>query len=194
MDEFNNKPSTPNPFEKVVIFIDRTNLDYAFRNSIKATELRVDFIELARQLSAGRFLRQVRFYFSDFLTENNVPEGDRADWVKRVGFYTFLRYNGFFLHQVGLRDYDGKKTEKGLDAALIRDIATICRNGCCDTIVLVAGDADYCEIITDAQRDYAIKVEIAFFEGQTSKELISRANRFVDLARMDISRDPRKKG
>lgn len=63
---------------------------------------------------------------------------------------------------------------------LILDMETICRENRCDTVILVAGDADYCEVVTNAQEKYCTKVEVAFFPNQTSRDLQAKA-KFVNL-------------
>jgi uncharacterized LabA/DUF88 family protein len=74
-------------------------------------------------------------------------------------------------------------SEKGVDAALIRDVERLCSNGCCDKIILVSGDGDYANLIYDIQNIYGVKAEVAFFPEQTSKDLVSKASNFNDLSR-----------
>lgn len=165
--------------ERVVIMVDRSNLDQTWRR-IEHNGFRPDYVKLTNFLAGARSLRQVRVYYSD-LDPEMVQESERADWQNRQSFYSFLRHQGWLLRGVRKKIHGGVATEKGLDAALIRDMDKICRENRCDTIVLVAGDADYCEVVSDVQDNYCVKVEVAFFPQQTARDLQSRASKFINL-------------
>ena len=171
----------PNPRqnERVIIMVDRSNLDQTWRR-IETGPARPDYMKIRDFLTDGRTMKQMRVYFSD-VDADMVREEDRQDWQRRQDFYAFLRHNGCLLRGVRKKVYDGKPTEKGLDGALIRDMETITRDGRCDTVVLVAGDADYCEVVQDAQDRYCIRVEVAFFLNQTARDLQVRASKFINL-------------
>lgn len=165
--------------EQVIIMIDRSNLDQTWRR-VENSGLRPDYVKLKDVLTNGRTCRQVRIYYSD-IDSDLVTETERADWQRRQDFYMFLRHQGWILRGVKKKVYEGVSVEKGLDGALIRDMETICRDNRCDTVVLVAGDADYCDVVADVQDRYCVKVEVAFFPNQTSRDLQIRAAKFINL-------------
>jgi len=168
-----------NASDRVVIMVDRSNLDQTWRR-IETGANRPDYLKLTEVLTGSRTLKQVRIYYSDVDYEV-VPEIDRVDWQRRQDFYTFLRHQGWVLRGVKKRMYDGIPVEKGLDGCLIRDMEMICRDGRCDTIVLIAGDADYCDVVSDVQERYCVRVEVAFFPNQTARDLQVKASKFVNL-------------
>ncbi len=175
--------------EKVVIMIDRTNLDQSWRRA-DTFGGRPDYLKIKSYLQGNRTCRQVRVYYSDY-DQTMVPPEDRGEWQRRQDFYTFLRHRGWVLRSVKKRMYDGVAVEKGLDALLIMDMHTIARRNLCDTIILVAGDADYCDVISSIQREYCMCAEVSFFHSQTARDLQNRASRFVNLepAMADLSRE-----
>lgn len=166
--------------ERVIVMIDRSNLDQTWRRVEANPANRPDYLKLMDLVIGGRTCRQVRIYFSD-IDPDLVQEADRAAWQSRQDFYTFLRHQGWILRGVRKKVYDGVSVEKGLDGALIRDMETVCRDGRCDTVVLIAGDADYCDVVSDVRDRYCMKVEVAFFPNQTARELQVAASRFVNL-------------
>lgn len=165
--------------ERVVIMVDRSNLDQTWRR-VETGGLKPDYMKIREFLADQRSLKQMRVYFSD-IDADMVKEEDRAEWQRRQDFYAFLRHNGCLLRGVSKKVYDGMPVEKGLDGALIRDMETICRDNRCDTVVLVAGDADYCDVVGDVQDRYCVRVEVAFFPNQTARALQARAARFINL-------------
>lgn len=176
--------------ERVIIMVDRSNLDQTWRR-IENGGLRPDYVKLKDFLGDGRAIKQMRLYYSD-IDADMVADADRVDWQRRQDFYSFLRHQGWILRGVRKKIHDGIPTEKGLDGALIRDMEIICRDNRCDTIALVAGDADYCDVVTDVQERYCMKVEVAFFPNQTARDLRAKAAKFIDLecAKDRITRRP----
>lgn len=165
--------------ERVVVMIDRSNLEQTWRR-VETSGNQPDYIKLQETVGAGRAIKQVRIYYSEIDSEM-VTDAERPDWSRRQNFYTFLRHQGWVLRGVKKKMYDGVPVEKGLDGCLIRDMEIICRDNRCDTIVLVAGDADYCDVVGDVQERYCVKVEVAFFPNQTARDLSARATKFVNL-------------
>lgn len=176
--------------ERVVIMVDRNNLGQIWHKT-EISNNRPDFMKLKEILTRGRFCRQARCYYSDF-PGHLLSDADRFEWQKRQDFYYFLKSNGWFIRNVPKVMQDGIFVEKGLDGILTRDMDNICRNGYCDTVVLVSGNAGYCDVVGDVQDRYCVKVEVAFFGGQTSRELREKATSFIDLncERSNISRVP----
>lgn len=165
--------------DRVIIMIDRSNLDQTWRQ-IDCSGLRPDYMKLTSMLVGQRSQKQVRVYFSE-LDADRVTDAERVDWQRRQDFYNFLRHQGWVLRCVSKKIQNGVPTEKGLDGALIRDMDMIGRENRADVVVLVAGDADYVEVVGDLQDRYCVQVEVAFFPHQTAKTLRLRASKFVNL-------------
>lgn len=180
-----------NKQERVIIMIDRSNLDQTFRR-VDNSNKRIDYIKLVKFLYGDRFLKQVRVYYSDILDIHEVPEEEKSEWQRRQDFYAFLKHQGYFLHGVRRHLYETGRVEKGLDTALCLHMNNLCRGNFCDTLILVAGDADYRDVVYGAQENYAVKVEVAFFPQQTSRELAYSSTKFIDLLKVKESllRDP----
>ena len=167
--------------ERVVVMIDRSNLDQTWRRVFSPdVNVRPDYLKIKDFVVGTRTCKQVRVYYSDISTEQ-VLDAERPDWERRQEFYKFLRYQGWLLRGVRKKVFGGVPVEKGLDAALIRDMDFICRENRCDTIILIAGDADYCEVVAEVQDRYCVKVEVAFFPNQTARDLVSNASKFINL-------------
>lgn len=177
--------------ERVIILVDRSNLDATWHRIEPSGARKPDYLKLTEILTDGRSLTQCRVYYSD-IDADMVRDEERRAWQGRQDFYKFLRCQGWILRYVQKRVYDGVPTEKGLDAALITDMQMICREGRCDTIVLVAGDADYCETVYDVRDRFCCKVEVAFFPVCCSRDLQQSATKFVNLECIldKISREP----
>jgi uncharacterized LabA/DUF88 family protein len=176
--------------ERIVLMVDHSNFNQTWRRVETSSSSRPDYIKLQSFLADGRLLRQSRLYYSD-VDACEVAEADKADWQRRQDFYTLLRHNNWTLRYVRKRVYEGATVEKGLDGALIIDMESICRDNRCDTIVLVAGDADYCEVVQRVQENYCVKVEVAFFPNQTARDLQTKAGKFINL---DTVKDKFRRG
>lgn len=167
--------------EKVIVLIDRSNLEYSFCNCRDSSE-RLDYIRMVNYLVNRRLKKQVRLYYSEY-NQSDVSDEEMENFVKRRDFYNFLANQGFWL----LEAARPKKTddfcivEKGLDSLITKDIERIASQNRADTIILVSGDGNCTNSIIEAQDRYFTKVEVAFFRAHTSSDLIVNASRFVDL-------------
>jgi uncharacterized LabA/DUF88 family protein len=167
--------------ERVIIFVDNTNLTLSSRKIDPC--YRIDYSALTKTLTGNRFLRQCRIYYSDFV--NGSLSGEEQNRrSERETFYDWLRHQGYWLKGCNLVERDGVTKEKGLDTAITKDIQRLCQLNVCDTVILISGDADYCETVDEIRSIYAIRVEVAFFEEFTAKKLKKSASEFVDLSRM----------
>jgi len=173
--------------ERVVIFVDNTNLNLSTRKIDCTGCYRLDYSALAKTLTGNRFLKQCRIYYSDYAkgaAPNATEETRRGE---RENFYTWLHHQGFWLKSCSLVERDGITKEKGLDAAITKDIQRLCQLNVCDTIILISGDADYCETVEEVRAYYAIRAEVAFFGEYTAKKLKEAASEFIDLTRLKDS-------
>lgn len=171
-----------NKNNKVVIFVDNTNLNFTTRKIDPCGAYRLCYEKLVAFLTNGRQLRQVRIYYSDHSRTATISSEESSRRSERDSFYGWLKHSGFWLKECSLVERaDGTTKEKGLDAAIIKDMERLCSRGIADTIVLVAGDLDYMEVISDAQSVYFTPVEVAFFPEYTAKRLQYAATKFINL-------------
>lgn len=171
--------------ERVIIFIDNTNLNFTARKIDSTGQYRLCYNKLRDYLANNRLMRQCRIYYSDFGRDAVLSSEEQGRRQEREGFYGWLKWQGFWLKSCNLVDRgDGTAKEKGLDAAITKDIERLASNNACDTIVLVAGDADYRELVSDIQSHYGLRVEVAFFPEFTAKSLQYAATEFIDLSKV----------
>jgi uncharacterized LabA/DUF88 family protein len=167
--------------QKVTIFIDNTNLGLTIRKI--DPNYQICYNKLAKHLANGRQIRQCRIYYSDIDPRGNMTHEEAAKRYSRDGFYNWLRQQGFWLKELTQTSRaDGTMKEKGLDAAIIKDMERLLNSRTNDTVVLVAGDQDYREVILEAQSHHFTPVEVAFFPEFASRNLILAASKFVNLS------------
>lgn len=72
-------------------------------------------------------------------------------FAKQEAFYNKLRVvNGWDVQAIPLQWPGGQATQKGTDTALTLLIYKLAIHDLCDTMILVAADADFCEPVKDA--------------------------------------------
>ena len=174
--------------QKVTIFIDHTNLDFTIKKIDTTGCYRLCFNKLISFLANGRSIQQTRFYYSDYGNFAKLEKEEHQRRMKREDFYFWLKKQGFWLKRCDLVERaDGKTREKGLDAAIIKDITNLCQRKTTDTIILVSGDYDYAEVVLDAQNSHFTPVEVAFFAEHTSKDFIYSSSKFINLSEVKES-------
>jgi uncharacterized LabA/DUF88 family protein len=164
--------------ERVVIMLDNSNFFGSVTRICRDTsrKFRVDYGKLLTMLVEGRTVIDAFCYYSDW-------EVDEETRVRREGFQIMMEKTGFTLVTVQQRSRAIR--EKGVDAAIVRDITAIAREmPRCDTIILIAGDGDYSETVSEIRKRHGVKVEVAFFGVETAQTLKMAATRFTDLETM----------
>ena|SRR5437867_4837635 len=159
--------SLPVAFEKVMVFIDGSNLYHSLRS---LGEVRIDYSKLLQTLVAGRNLIQAYYFCS-------LPPGPKQ---QQLDFLTKLRSLGFEVKSFPLRLRKGIFVEKGVDVALATEFLVQAFNKNYDVGILVSGDEDFKGIVGEAKR-FGRKVEIAALSAAASKEFQQCANKFVPL-------------
>ncbi len=171
--------------ERALIFIDNTNLNLTAKKVDCSGKYRICYNKLVQHLLAGRVMKQCRIYYSDFDSTALLSAEDQAKRHERESFYNYLKFQGFWLKSLPLVDAgDGRTKEKGLDAAITKDFERLAQRNAADTFILVSGDADYRELVSEVQSLYGIPVEVAFFAEYASRNLQYASTRFIDLGRV----------
>lgn len=168
--------------ERVIVFIDNTNLNFTIRKVDSSGKYRICYTKLVNHLVGERFLRQVRIYYSDHDKSSPLSAEETYRRQEREKFYSWLKWQGYWLHLLPLVDRgDGTTKEKGLDAAIVRDMQRLCENQAADTIILVSGDQDYKAMVMESQSHYGMQAEVAFFQEFTAPALTYAASKFINL-------------
>jgi uncharacterized LabA/DUF88 family protein len=161
--------------ERVWISVDNSNLFGSVGKFCKETmyRYRIDYSKLLSLLVGPRLLVNARCYYSEWEGQQSI------NTEKQRAFFHSLQRTGFTLVRVAQRQSNTR--EKGLDAAIIRDLLATAREmHRCDTVILVSGDGDYTETIREL-KNFGVRTEVVFFGTETSTQLREAAHSFTDL-------------
>ena len=165
---------TPNPQDRVAIFIDGENIHY----SAKHLNMRLDYLKLCRQLAAGRRLLRSHFYTA----VSNQSEG-------KIDFVNFLKLNGFKVVTKELKSFnEGETSTRNVRSALDMELAIDVLNmtDYIDTVILCTGDGDFVPLV-HAVANRGCHIEICALREMTSTDLIASSDVYTDLA--DLKED-----
>ena len=95
-------------------------------------------------------------------------------------FFDSLRYMGWEVKTLPLRQYEKTLFEKGIDVMLVTDMLVGAFRKVYDTAILCSGDKDYIYSVK-AIKELGKRVIIAGFEHSVSKELRLSADGFISL-------------
>jgi len=158
------------PREKVMVFIDGSNLFWSCKRHPVDPTFRLDIIKLIEKLVRDRFL--VRPYYYSAI---GVPPS-----VGQVKFHHKLSYSGITVVTRPLRRRGATWTEKGVDVALVTDLLAMAYRNVYDVAIIVSGDKDFEGAIDEVKR-LGKRVEVACFNHVISEDLKMKADRFIPL-------------
>lgn len=155
--------------DRVAIFIDGSNLYHALESNFHRHDL--NFAEFATKLCGSR--RLFRTYYYNVLQDPTLrPDGYR----EQQEFLDVLRRTPYLEVRLGtIKLSQGTAIEKGIDIMLATDLLYFAWNNFYDVAVLVSGDADFAYAL-QAVKNMGKHVEVAYFEGSISKDLLSVAD------------------
>ena len=166
-----------NQFEKVIIFIDGSNVFRSIQNYNRdaGKNFRIDYLKLAEAIREGRNFIRSYYYGSE-----DVPSSEAHS-----GFLNKLRSSGFEVVSKPLRVYvglDGVQTkfEKGIDVALATDFISLAWENGFDTAVIVSGDSDYVDAVKRVKQK-GKKVEIASFKNSMASDMRTLGDKTIIL-------------
>lgn len=155
--------------DRVAIFIDGSNLYHALRNNFGRHDL--NFAQFTNKLCGPRQLFRT-YYYNVLQDPVQRPDGYREQQeflgALRMTPYLEVRLGGTKLTQ-------GVPVEKGVDIMLATDLLYFAWNNAYDIAVLVSGDADFAYAL-QAVKNMGKHVEVAYFEGGVSKDLLNVAD------------------
>lgn len=168
----------PDRNERVMIFIDGSNLYHSLKENFKRTD--IDMGKLAEKLLEKRRLIRV-YYYNARVGRKEEPER----YVRQQSFFDSITSTPYFELRLGRLVYQNwphsPPYEKGVDIQLATDLLTHSYKNNFDVAVLVAGDNDYVGAL-QAVKDNGKNVEVALFgKERTSKALRDVADRVVEI-------------
>ncbi|MEJ7553904.1 MAG: NYN domain-containing protein [Aquificaceae bacterium] len=165
-------------YERVVIFIDGSNLFHA----IRYMNIRIDYQKLVDFLREDRKL--IRAYFYGAIPQEKDIKKNSPEWesyMRQKRFLEELSLQGIKVKLAKLRKLpSGEYVEKEVDIMLATDMLSMAYTNTYDTAVLVSGDSDFSYTVEEVQR-IGKRVENASFKRTSSYQLRKVCDRFLLL-------------
>ncbi|MEA3254165.1 MAG: NYN domain-containing protein [Chloroflexota bacterium] len=164
-----SSPEEKNMEDRIAIFIDGSNLYHALKNNFKHYNL--NFAEFANKLCGSRRLFRT-YYYNVLQDPAQWPEHyrEQQDFLSTLSMTPYLE-----VRLGGTKMGGGVPVEKGVDVMLATDLLYFAWNDFYDVAVLVSGDADFAYAL-QAVKNMGKHVEVAYFEGGVSKDLLDVAD------------------
>ncbi len=155
--------------ERVAIFIDGSNLYHALEGTLRRHDL--DFTQFVAKLCGDRCLFRT-YYYNALQNVSQRPDAFR----EQQEFLDTLRKTPYLEVRLGtIKTEQGTQMEKGVDIMLGTDLLYFAWNNFYDTAILVSGDADFAYAL-QAVKNMGKHVEVAYFEGAASRDLLNIAD------------------
>ncbi len=165
-------------YERVVIFIDGSNLFHA----IRYMNIKIDYQKLVDFLKEDRKL--IRAYFYGAIPQEKDIKKNSPEWesyLRQRRFLEELSLQGIKVKLAKLRRLpSGEYIEKEVDIMLATDMLSMAHMNTYDTAVLVSGDSDFSYTVEEVQR-IGKRVENATFKKTSSYQLRKVCDRFLLL-------------
>ncbi len=164
--------------ERVMVFIDGSNLYHSLKNYFKRTDL--DIGKLCKKLMENRRLVRT-YYYNAKVGIKEEPERYR-DQQKFFDSVSAIPYSELRLGRLVYYNWPNSPPyEKGVDIQLATDMITHSFKDNYDVAILVAGDNDYVGALQSV-KDNGKHVEIALFgKEQTSRQLRMVADKIIAI-------------
>jgi uncharacterized LabA/DUF88 family protein len=165
--------------ERVMIFIDGSNLYHSLKNYFKRTDL--DIGKFCRKILQRRQLIRI-YYYNAKVGQKQEPEL----YKQQQAFFDGVNSIPYTELRLGRLVYTNQwptvpPYEKGTDVQLATDMITHSYKGNYDVGILVAGDNDFAGAV-QAVKDNGKHVEVALFGKQgTSQQLRNVADRVITI-------------
>ncbi len=164
--------------DRVMIFIDGSNLYHSLKNFFKRTD--IDIGKFANKLLGKRQLIRI-YYYNAKVGLREEPER-YYDQQKFFAGITAIPYCELRLGRLVYTNWPNSPPyEKGVDILLATDMITHSFKNNYDVAILVAGDNDYVSAI-QAVKDNGKNLEVALFgKERTSMQLRKVADKVIDI-------------
>ena len=164
--------------ERVMIFLDGSNMYHSLRHFFKRTNLDID--KFCQKILNKRRLVRI-YYYNAQVGQKEEPERFKEQ-KKFLDGVAAIPYMELRLGRLVYNNWPGSPPyEKGVDVQLATDMITHSFRGNYDTAVLVAGDNDFVGAL-QALKDNGKNVEVALFgKERTSMYLRNVADKVVTI-------------
>jgi len=163
MPSKSSKVSTQRESDRVMVFIDGSNLYHVLSQQCGRHDLQFD--KFAQKLANGRKLQRTYYYNIRQESESNPNVG-----IEQSKFLDSLYDTPYVEVRLGIWKQRGDiMVEKGVDVMLATDVVTNAYNDHYDTAVVVSGDADFYPAL-QAAKDVGKHIEVAAFDMNLSAE------------------------
>jgi len=163
MPSKSSKQSTPRENERVMVFIDGSNLYHVLSQSCGRHDLQFD--KFAIKLANGRDLKRIYYYNIRQESDSNPNIG-----VEQQKFLDLMYDTPYVEVRLGIWKQRGDiMVEKGVDVMLATDLITHAYKDHYDTAIVVSGDADFYPAL-QAVKDVGKHIEVAAFDMNMSAE------------------------
>ncbi|MFC1871447.1 NYN domain-containing protein [Chloroflexota bacterium] len=158
---------------RVAIFIDGSNLYHGLRANFRRYDL--NFTEFINKLCGSRALFRT-YYYNILQDQTQRPDGYR----EQQEFLDILIKTAYLEVRLGsTKISQGVPVEKGVDIMLATDLLYFGWKDFYDVAILVSGDADFAYALQSV-KNMGKHVELAYFEGGVSKDLLNISdNRYL---------------
>ncbi|WP_448588215.1 LabA-like NYN domain-containing protein [Thermocrinis sp.] len=164
--------------ERVIIFIDGSNLFHA----IRSMNIKIDYTKLIDFLKEDR--RLVRAYFYGALPQERDLKKNTPEWesfLRQKRFLEELSLQGIKVKTAPLKRLpSGEFIEKEVDIMLATDMLSFAYKDAYDSAILVSGDSDFSYTVEEVQ-SLGKRVENASFKRTSSYILRKVCDRFTLL-------------
>lgn len=156
--------------DRLAIFIDGSNLYHALRSNFQRYDLNFD--AFTTKLCGSRKLFRT-YYYNALQDAAQRPEGYR----EQQEFLDILNKTPYLEVRLGgTKQAQGVPVEKGVDIMLATDLLNFAWLDYYDVALIVSGDADFTYAL-QAVKNMGKHVEVAYFEGGISRDLLNVADR-----------------
>jgi uncharacterized LabA/DUF88 family protein len=163
MPSKSSKQSTVRDDDRVMVFIDGSNLYHVLTQSCGRHDLQFD--KFALKLANGRTLQRIYYYNIRQESDTNPNMG-----VEQQKFLDSMYDTPYVEVRLGIWKQRGDvMIEKGVDVMLATDLVTNAYNDHYDTAIVVSGDSDFYPAL-QAVKDVGKHVEVAAFDMNLSAE------------------------
>jgi uncharacterized LabA/DUF88 family protein len=163
MPSKSSKQSTYSDTDRVMVFIDGSNLYHVLSQSCGRHDLQFD--KFALKLANGRKLQRIYYYNIRQESDTNPNMG-----VEQAKFLDSMYDTPYVEVRLGIWKQRGDiMVEKGVDVMLATDVVTNAYKDHYDTAIVVSGDADFYPAL-QAVKDVGKHIEVAAFDMNLSAE------------------------
>ncbi len=163
MPSKSSKQSTVRDDDRVMVFIDGSNLYHVLTQGCGRHDLQFD--KFALKLANGRKLQRIYYYNIRQESDSNPNMG-----VEQQKFLASMYDTPYVEVRLGIWKQRGDvMIEKGVDVMLATDLVTNAYNDHYDTAIVVSGDSDFYPAL-QAVKDVGKHVEVAAFDMNLSAE------------------------